>query len=219
MHYMNQGDKESFKAGLEFLHEAIDKDPGDPFAYAALALGYATQGHGQVNAEEAFNRAVSAAKKAIKIDKINQYLHAGDCYQVNLAQRFQARYSGSEWQAYKQLRQSNQAPFSAFIHLPDSCFLSISPERFFSVKNNLVESKPIKGTRPRDNDPRVDEQNRQALLHSEKDKAENLMIADLLRNETKRHALGNAGRTRVQQHFSWQRTAQQMVEHYRGVVV
>ena len=68
MHYMNQGDKESFKAGLEFLHEAIDKDPGDPFAYAALALGYATQGHGQVNAEEAFNRAVSAAKKAIKID-------------------------------------------------------------------------------------------------------------------------------------------------------
>lgn len=68
MHYLNKGTKESFKKGLEYLHEAIEKDPGDPFAYAALALGYATQGHGQVDSEEAFNRAVSAANTAIKID-------------------------------------------------------------------------------------------------------------------------------------------------------
>lgn len=118
-----------------------------------------------------------------KINKIHQYLYAGDCYQVNLAQRFHARYQGSEWQAYKQLRHANQAPFSAFIRLPETCYLSISPERFLSVRERVVESKPIKGTRPRHSDAQLDEKNRRDLLDSEKDKAENLMIADLLRND------------------------------------
>jgi TolB-like protein/AraC-like DNA-binding protein len=68
MYYLNKGNKASFEKGMKYLHEAIDKDPGDPFAYGALALGYATKGHGQIKTEEAFNRAVSAAKKAIKID-------------------------------------------------------------------------------------------------------------------------------------------------------
>lgn len=118
-----------------------------------------------------------------KIANIHDYLRAGDCYQVNLAQRFQADYQGSEWHAYKTLRETNQAPFSAFVRLPQCAFLSISPERFLSVKDQVVESKPIKGTRPRDTDQDKDEQNKQELLASEKDKAENLMIVDLLRND------------------------------------
>ncbi|GAC14268.1 aminodeoxychorismate synthase component I [Aliiglaciecola lipolytica] len=118
-----------------------------------------------------------------KLQRILDYLRSGDCYQVNLAQRFSAQYTGADWQAYLRLRHANQAPFSAYIQLGNSSILSISPERFLSVKDKQVQSQPIKGTRPRDPDTRVDQQNIQDLLHSEKDRAENLMIVDLLRND------------------------------------
>jgi AraC-like DNA-binding protein/TolB-like protein/Tfp pilus assembly protein PilF len=68
MYYLNQGTEESFEKGIEYLQEAVDKDPGDPFAYAGLAVGYAFVGHGQLNSEEAFLRATSCAEKAIKLD-------------------------------------------------------------------------------------------------------------------------------------------------------
>jgi para-aminobenzoate synthetase component 1 len=118
-----------------------------------------------------------------KLHGISDYLRAGDCYQVNLAQRFSAQYTGDEYQAYLRLRKANQAPFSAFIRIEDSVILSISPERFLAVNGDKVQSKPIKGTRPRSNDPACDQANIDALLASEKDQAENLMIVDLLRND------------------------------------
>ena len=68
MYYLHQGTKGSFEKGINYLQEAIDRDPGDPFAYAGLALGYGTMGHGQLESEEAFSRAMSAANKAIKLD-------------------------------------------------------------------------------------------------------------------------------------------------------
>ena len=71
MYYLNQGTKESFDTGINYLHQAIETDPGDPFAYAGLALGYATIGHGQLNAKEAFLQAMLAANKAIKLDPTN----------------------------------------------------------------------------------------------------------------------------------------------------
>jgi TolB-like protein/Tfp pilus assembly protein PilF len=71
MYYLNQGTHESFKKGINFLQEAIARDPGDPYAYAGLALGYSIMGHGQLNSEEAFLSAMSAAKKAIKLDPMN----------------------------------------------------------------------------------------------------------------------------------------------------
>lgn len=71
MYYLNQGTHESFEKGINFLQEAIAKDPGDPYAYAGLALGYSIMGHGQLNSQEAFLRAMSAAKKAIKLDPMN----------------------------------------------------------------------------------------------------------------------------------------------------
>ena len=121
------------------------------------------------------------------LNKIHHYLTAGDCYQVNFAQRFSAQYQGSEWHAYLKLREANKAPFSAFMCLPESSILSISPERFLSVRNKNVQTKPIKGTRPRSSDPIIDEKNAQALLNSTKDRAENLMIVDLLRNDISKH--------------------------------
>lgn len=121
-----------------------------------------------------------------RIANIHEYLHAGDCYQVNLAQRFTTSYIGSEWQAYTSLREANNAPFSAFIRLKNSAILSISPERFISVTDNIVQTKPIKGTMPRSEDPAIDQLNAEQLSLSEKDRAENLMIVDLLRNDLSR---------------------------------
>jgi len=68
MYHLNKGSLASFETGISYLQKAIDKDPGDPFAYAGLALGYSTMGHGNINTHEAFVRAKNAADKAIKLD-------------------------------------------------------------------------------------------------------------------------------------------------------
>jgi len=122
-----------------------------------------------------------------KLQRIDDYLHSGDCYQINFAQRFDASYQGSEWQAYRLLRDVNKAPFSSFIRLEESCILSVSPERFLQVKSGVVETKPIKGTRKRAINDEDDKKLSDELLNSEKDRAENLMIVDLLRNDLSKH--------------------------------
>lgn len=125
----------------------------------------------------------SAADYGRAFQRIQRYIRAGDCYQVNLAQRFDAVASGDAWLAYQALRQLNPAPFSAYLHHPAVRVLSSSPERFLAVRQGRVESKPIKGTRPRAADPRADAELARALRASDKDRAENLMIVDLLRND------------------------------------
>ncbi|MGF1740415.1 aminodeoxychorismate synthase component I [Vibrio profundum] len=123
-----------------------------------------------------------------KFAAVQNYLREGDCYQINLAQRFSARYQGDEWQAYQTLEQANLAPFSAFLRLDDTAILSISPERFLQLKGDEIETKPIKGTRPRSEDIELDERYKLELQQAEKDQAENLMIVDLLRNDVGRVA-------------------------------
>ena len=117
-------------------------------------------------------------------EKVQSYIHAGDCYQVNLAQCFSARYEGDPWLAYRQLRSAAAAPFSAFLCLNDNdCVMSLSPERFLSLHGNHVQTAPIKGTRPRYQDSAADQLAAEELRRSTKDRAENLMIVDLLRND------------------------------------
>ncbi len=124
--------------------------------------------------------------------KIKRYLTDGDCYQVNLAQRFSAPCNGDPWTAYKALRNINPAPFSGYINFPEVQILSSSPERFLKVNRGMVETKPIKGTRPRSNSEAEDIRQIEALKSSIKDRAENLMIVDLLRNDLgKTCALGS----------------------------
>jgi len=118
-----------------------------------------------------------------KFNKIQSYILSGDCYQVNLAQRFKARYEGDEYQAYQALIEQNRPPFAAFLRLPEQVILSLSPERFLRLHENIVSSKPIKGTTPRFTDPVRDALSKKTLLESEKDRSENLMIVDLLRND------------------------------------
>ncbi len=123
-----------------------------------------------------------------KFRQIQDYLHSGDCYQINLAQRFSTRYSGDEWQAFVTLNAANRAPFSAFIRLPENAVLSLSPERFLWLENQRVQTRPIKGTLPRLADKQADAEQALRLAASEKDRAENLMIVDLLRNDIGRVA-------------------------------
>ena len=114
---------------------------------------------------------------------VQAYLQAGDCYQINLAQRFAAQASGDAFTAYCTLRQLSPAPYAAFLNLPHAQILCASPERFLQVQQGHVETKPIKGTRPRGANAQQNALLVQDLLSSSKDRAENLMIVDLLRND------------------------------------
>lgn len=135
---------------------------------------------------------------AAAFDKIQHYITEGDCYQVNLAQRFAARADGDAWAAYLHLRQISPAPFMAFMHFPDIQVLSGSPERFLQVTGSHVETRPIKGTRPRSDNAATDSRNAAELAASLKDRAENLMIVDLLRNDiSKSCALGSVQAKRL----------------------
>ncbi|WP_444994278.1 aminodeoxychorismate synthase component I [Aliikangiella sp. IMCC44359] len=119
---------------------------------------------------------------------IQAYILAGDCYQVNYAQRFSAQYTGSIYSAYQVLSKANQAPFSAYLNFEDHQILSLSPERFIKSEQGKIITQPIKGTRPRHPDLVTDQALANELKHSEKDKTENLMIVDLLRNDLSRTA-------------------------------
>jgi para-aminobenzoate synthetase component 1 len=139
-------------------------------------------------------------------DVVQNYLQEGDCYQVNLAQRYAARASGDALQAYLELRRLSPAPYSAFLNMPQARILCASPECFLQVRAGKVETKPIKGTRPRMLDAQQDAQQAQALQHSSKDRAENLMIVDLLRNDLGKSCV--AGSVRVPKLFEVESYAQ-----------
>ena len=115
------------------------------------------------------------------------YIVAGDCYQVCLAQRLRAIYQGDPWDAYLRLRTASPTPFSAYLQLTGATVLSLSPERFLEVNQGQVETKPIKGTRARGQTPQQDQVLYNELAASPKDRAENLMIVDLLRNDLSKH--------------------------------
>ncbi len=131
-----------------------------------------------------FTTDISADQYRQAIERIHGYIQAGDCYQVNFTQRFRANYSGDPWAAYRALRQACPTPFAGFLALPEGdAVLSLSPERFVKVSQRQVETRPIKGTRPRGKDAREDAAYAEELLASTKDRSENLMIVDLLRND------------------------------------
>jgi para-aminobenzoate synthetase component 1 len=118
------------------------------------------------------------------------YIEAGDIYQANITQRFQAGLpQGFDRLAlYDALRNRNPATFAAFVDFGATALLSSSPERFLKVEGGMIETRPIKGTRPRGSNPALDATLGRELLASEKDRAENLMIVDLLRNDLGRVA-------------------------------
>ena len=119
------------------------------------------------------------------VQRAKAYIAAGDIYQVNLSQRLSISSDLSPAELYTRLRQLSPVPYGAYLHCDDFQVLSASPERFlhFSPINRIVETRPIKGTRPRGLTPELDRKLAAELLHSEKDLAELLMIVDLERND------------------------------------
>ncbi|MCB1772901.1 MAG: aminodeoxychorismate synthase component I [Gammaproteobacteria bacterium] len=126
---------------------------------------------------------MSRADYAAAFERIQRYIHDGDCYQANFAQRFRARVDDDAWSCYCAMRATNPAPYAALLEYPFGEVLSASPERFLSLTGRQVRTEPIKGTRPRGDDPVHDQALRSELFNSDKDRAENLMIVDLLRND------------------------------------
>ena len=123
-----------------------------------------------------------------KFDRIQNYITAGDTYQVNLAQRFSTQFSGDPLIAYAKLKNRAQVPFACYFEGANFQFCSASPELFISANDLNASTKPIKGTRSRGVNTSDDESQKKLLKESKKDQAENLMIVDLLRNDLSKHS-------------------------------
>ncbi len=150
------------------------------------------------------------------VRRVREYILAGDIFQTNLSQRFEAPLDEPPWELYLRMRQRNAAPFAAYFDTPDAEVLSASPERFLRVDvDGRVETRPIKGTRPRGIGPEHDGALGRALTESAKDRAENLMIVDLMRNDLSR--VCSPGTVRVPELFALERYA--TVHHLVSTVV
>jgi para-aminobenzoate synthetase component 1 len=150
------------------------------------------------------------------VNRVREYILAGDIFQANLSQRFEAPLVEPPWGLYRRLRTQNAAPFAAYLDFADALILSASPERFLRVDpDGRVETRPIKGTRPRGVGPEHDAALGRALTESAKDRSENLMIVDLIRNDLSR--VCSPGTVRVQELFALEHFA--TVHHLVSTVV
>jgi para-aminobenzoate synthetase component I len=124
------------------------------------------------------------------------YIRAGDVFQVNLAQRLSSSWSGDPFALYARLRRTSPGPFMVLMRLGGADVISASPERFLRRRGRIIETRPIKGTSPRGMTPHLDRRLAAALRSSEKDRAENVMITDLARNDLGRVARYGSVRVR-----------------------
>jgi para-aminobenzoate synthetase component I len=136
-----------------------------------------------LRAVEALQTSLGRDEYAVAFARVMEYIRAGDCYQVNLARRFSATVRGDPWAGYRALRDLSPVPYGAYLNTPAAQVLSVSPERFLNVRDDRAQTRPIKGTRRRHPDADMDRRLAQELLVSAKDRAENVMIVDLLRND------------------------------------
>jgi para-aminobenzoate synthetase component 1 len=171
-------------------------------APGAGAFGKTKAGRVPAQAEEGspldFDSGFTRDEYLNAVEAVKEYILAGDIYQANLSQRFSAPLLEPSWSLYKRLRVLNAAPFSAYLNYGDFAVASSSPERFLKVEGRRVETRPIKGTRPRSDDRDRDEHYRKELLESAKDRAELSMIVDLERNDLGR--VCDYGSVRVEEH-------------------
>jgi para-aminobenzoate synthetase component 1 len=145
--------------------------------HGAIAPQYAVPLHRELTSNYSPVDYLQAVGRAI------EYIHAGDCFQVNIAQRLLYPWQRPPMQLYRRLRRCNPAPFAGYLDMGDFVLASASPERFLRVEKGEVQTRPIKGTRPRKPAPVEDTAQANELLASGKDRAENIMIVDLLRND------------------------------------
>lgn len=159
---------------------------------------------------------ISADSYVEKVLRAKEYIASGDIYEVNLSHRMSMKTSKSPWQIYTDLRNINPAPFAVFMNLGDFSIVSASPERFIKIEGDHVQSRPIKGTRPRGSSPEEDERLYRQLKESTKDKAENLMIVDLVRNDLGRVCSFGSVEVKELFHIEKYSTVFQMVSTIEG---
>jgi anthranilate/para-aminobenzoate synthase component I len=150
---------------------------------------------------------ISESQYSEMVDRAKFYIEEGDIYQANLSQRFEIPFKGEALDLYEKLRQINPSPFSGYMKLGDMTLVSSSPERLVKVEKNVLETRPIAGTRPRGRNSEEDNHLTAELLLNEKEQAEHLMLVDLERND-----LG-----RICEYGSVQVTEQMFVEQYSHV--
>jgi len=161
------------KERLDELKDVIAKTPSLEVAPGSKSSKTGVLLYSNFTHEE-YVKAVAAAR---------EYICAGDIFQVNLSQRFEVDLPVDPYHLYRRLRLINPAPFAAYLNFEGVNICSASPERFLRLRGDLVETRPIKGTRPRGRTPEEDETLAQELVESVKDRAENVMIVDLERND------------------------------------
>ena len=150
------------------------------------------------------------------VQRVVDYIHAGDIFQANLSQRLLHPWRKTPLELYRRLRRCNPAPFAGYFAHEDWAVVSASPERFLCVRDGEVETRPIKGTRGRDCHPEADLLIREELRQSEKDQAENVMIVDLLRNDLSRVCSPGTVHVPSLCHVETYETVQHLVSEIRG---
>lgn len=154
---------------------------------SCLDTGAATDAPGQgFRLTRTFAASEPAETYRRDVRRILDLIHAGDCYQANLSQQFEGRYEGRPYLAWAALCEAIPVPHNGYLDAGEWQVLSVSPELFLEIRERQVTSKPIKGTRPRSDDPAQDAELARSLVASPKDTAENLMIVDLIRNDLSR---------------------------------
>lgn len=160
-------------------------------------------GHGYGQKKEAEQPAIyghfSYDSYCAAVQKVKEYISKGEILQAILSQRFSCKLRTGPWQLYLRLRKINPAPFAAYLHYPELDIVCASPERFIKVSGDKVQTRPIKGTRPRGTDALEDKRLRTELLLSDKDHAELAMITELARKELQR--VCSRGSVEVQERF------------------
>ena len=139
------------------------------------------------------------------VSRVREYIAAGDIFQVNLSQRFEVELPIPPYELYQRLRGINPAPFASYLNFDGATIVSASPERFLRVRGDIVDTRPMKGTRPRGSSAAGDEALAAELLDSVKDRAENVMIVDLERNDLGR--VCRYGTVKVQELWTLERYA------------
>ena len=184
---------------LRWLPDAVALHAPDPAAVLAAILATEIPAPAAPVVPPLRARLPHAAYLAA-VEAVRQDIRAGEVYELTLCQEFFAAGVALDPVAvFERLNAASPAPFAGFVRWHGHYLLCASPERFFSKKQAVITSQPIKGTRPRHPDPTQDEQQRLALLHDEKERAENLMIVDLVRNDLARVA--QTGTVRVPELF------------------
>ncbi|HEU5075089.1 MAG TPA: anthranilate synthase component I family protein, partial [Polyangiaceae bacterium] len=182
------------------------------------ALNQPPQVQHRRGADAAFSSGFSRDEYMQAVEAIKRYIAQGDVYQVNMSQRFAGNFAGDPFELYTEMYQANPAAFFAYVNAGDHQVVSTSPERFIRLEGGLVETRPIKGTRPRGASVEEDRRLRDELEGSKKDEAELSMIVDLLRNDIGKVCRPGSVRVAAHKHIEGYKNVYHLVSVVEGAL-